>query len=206
MVGNMSGTACHTAVPAPFTSGTTAPPTGPPQSGFQQLQNLAAAAHMQTATMNQFSQGEEMQRMQIAMQLQMLAATELQRNEETMKRDRPASPSRDLQHLARKHQRTAKDSSEFFYDRLKAQELDADEACVGTSELVKKVKLIQRSSARGYNAWDSYCLSKGNKTKDPRLHHDDFLQGFFDAVHRGEFGEIPNAAMILGDGMTAIGH
>lgn len=202
MVGNMATT---TGAGSTFPSGNAAAAATAQSHPSFQLQNLAAVAHMQTAQMQQLAQSEEMQRMQIAMQMQMMAATELQSREETMKRDRPSSPSRDLQSLARKHQRRGdKESSEFFYDHHKAQE-EKDEACVGTSEIVKKVKLIQRSSARGYNAWDTYCLSRGNKTKDPRLHHDDFLQGFFDAIGRGEFGDVPGAAEILGDSATRRG-
>lgn len=172
------------------------------QQQSYELQSLAAAAHLQTAQMQQLAQGEEMQRMQIAMQMQMSVQNELQNREEKMKRDRPPSPARDPINMTRKQRRGEKDSSEFFYDAAKAKELDQDESCVGTSDLVKKVKIIQRSSARGYNAWDSYCLSKGNKTKDPRLHHDDFLQGFFDAISKGEFGDVPGAVAILGDTAT----
>eukprot|EP00449_Zooxanthella_nutricula_P001490 CAMPEP_0198497988 /NCGR_PEP_ID=MMETSP1462-20131121/6736_1 /TAXON_ID=1333877 /ORGANISM="Brandtodinium nutriculum, Strain RCC3387" /LENGTH=272 /DNA_ID=CAMNT_0044226881 /DNA_START=1 /DNA_END=816 /DNA_ORIENTATION=- len=157
---------------------------------------------MQTAQMQQMAMGEEMVRMQMAMQMQMSVQNELQNREETMKRDRGGSPSREAIHLTKRQKRGDKDSSEFFYDAAKAQELEKDETCVGTSDLVKKVKIIQRSSARGYNAWDSYCLSKGNKTKDPRLHHDDFLQGFFDAISKGEFGDVPGAVAILGDSAT----
>lgn len=163
-----------------------------------ELQSLAAAAHMQSAQMQQWAQDAEMQRMQIAMQMQMAAASELQNREDVMKRNRPPSPPSDMG--ARKRRHGEKDNTEYFYDMAQAERNEReDPTCVGTSELVKKVKVIQRSSARGYNAWDSYCLSKGNKTKDPRLHHDDFLQGFFDAIARGDFGDVPGAVAILGD-------
>lgn len=134
------------------------------------------------------------------MQMQMAAANELQSREETMKRARPPSPPNDVGTRKRRH--GEKDNTEYFYDMEKADQREREEPGVSTSDLVKKVKIIQRSSARGYNAWDSYCLSKGNKTKDPRLHHDDFLQGFFDAISKGDFGDVPGAVAILGDSAT----
>jgi len=172
-------------MPAAFAAG---------QSGSQELQSMAAFAHMQTAQMQQMAQGAEMQRMQIAMQMQMQAASELQKAEESLKRAR--SPPSEANF--RRRRVGEKENTEYFYDMDKA----ADQECVGTSDLVKKVKIIQRSSARGYNAWDSYCLSRGNKTKDPRLHHDDFLQGFLDAISKGEYGDVPGAVAILGDSAT----
>mmetsp|Transcript_25411 Transcript_25411/g.84971 ORF Transcript_25411/g.84971 Transcript_25411/m.84971 type:complete len:381 (+) Transcript_25411:132-1274(+) len=171
-------------------------PTVGGQSQGSDYSGMAAAAHMQHAQMQHMASEEEMQRMQIAMQMQMSAATELQTREESMKRLRDPSPLKDSGKFRRGGRHGEKETTEYFYDMAKADE----ESCVGTSELVKKVKIIQRSSARGYNAWDSYCLSKGNKTKDPRLHHDDFLQGFCDAISRGEYGDVPGAVAILGEG------
>lgn len=163
--------------------------------GNQDVHNLATAAHRESAQMQQFAQESELQRMQIAMQMQMAAANELQSREDVMKRQREPSPHKD----GRKRRPGEKDTTEYFYDMDKADQRDQEETCVGTTELVKKVKIIQRSSARGYNAWDSYCLSKGNKTKDPRLHHDDFLQGFCDAICRGDFGDVPGAVAVIGE-------
>merc|ERR1711972_590607 len=79
----------------------------------------------------------------------------------------------------------------------KAEEQDNDPG-VANNDLVKKVKLIKRSSPRGFNAWEAYTVSRGNKTKDPRLHHDEFLRGFLDAICKGDYGDIPGATAILG--------
>lgn len=161
-----------------------------------ELQNLAALSHMQNAQMQMWAQDDEMQRMQVAMQMQMAAAEELQSREDTMKRMRGDSPLRDFP--SKKRRPGEKDTTEYYYDVETADRREKEEGGVGTNELVKKVKIIKRSSPRGYSAWESYCMAKGSKTKDPRLHNDDFLQGFFDAIGKGDFGEIPGAVAILG--------
>lgn len=170
--------------------------TGGAQPSASNIEQMAAAAHAQSAQIQAMAQDAEMQRMQIAMQMQMAAATELQSQEDDLKRNaRPSSPE-----PGRKRSRGQKETSEYFYDMEMAAQRDREQPGVATSDLVEKVKVIKRSSPRGYNAWDSYCLSKGNKTKDPRLHHDDFLRGFFEAIAMGEFGDVPGAAAVLGDG------
>lgn len=163
-----------------------------------ELQQLATAAHLQSAHMQAWAQDTEMQRMQIAMQMQVAAATELQTQEQEMQR-KSRAPSPEVA-SGRKRRRGEKETTEYFYDMEMADQKDREQPGVAASDLVEKVKVIKRSSPRGYNAWDSYCLSKGNKTKDPRLHHDDFLRGFFEAISQGEFGEVPGAVAVLGDG------
>lgn len=80
----------------------------------------------------------------------------------------------------KKHDPSAHDAVflQAFFDSMQKGEIPVD--ATGKTELVQKIKEMQRKDPNGKQRWTDYCDKHGHGKHDPKIYDAEFLRGFFD--------------------------